>query len=156
MGDVLDLPDDCWQTPRPTSSPYPGDLYEGVPLPSLEDFQIFVDPDEKQFWTPMRFSFAIVMRSGTGFVTLAPVTTGGDVADPEQFAWIVDQGRTAPDFARLPELPAAWQGDALALLIQPHTLPVAELSQPPPRPVATMHSAAQETFRHRVANAWSA
>lgn len=155
MAGALDLPDDCWQPPSATDVPVVGALYEGVPLPSLDEFQILVREETREFWIPMRFTFAVVVRASSGFVTLVPVTTGSDVSDSTQFDWLIEQGRTAAEFVRLPECSNAWQGDALTLLIQPQTLPVAELSQPPAELLATMTAEAQETFRHRVANAWS-
>src|SRR4051794_32696733 len=101
MAAALDLTDECWTEADAADQVRVGDLYDGAPLPSLEDeFALFYWEDQRRVFLPVRFSFALVVRSFSAFVVLVPVTTSADVPDPEKFEFLLDQGRTAKDFVR--------------------------------------------------------
>jgi hypothetical protein len=152
----LDLPDDCWRQAGAADPIRPGDLYDGAPLPSLEEsFGLYWLPEERLVFLPIRFSFGLVLRVYSGFVVLAPITTVSDVPDPETFAFVIEQGRSVDDFVRLPELEDAWAGDALARIYEPHTLPQSALQTDPPRRLAVMTDEGTTVLHRRLANAWS-
>src|SRR4051812_29420251 len=114
--DPLDLQDGCWEPPGPNGGQRAGDLYEGVAFPDLEEFRLFVAERDGQFWTPVRFSFGVVVRAAAGFASLVPVTTAPDMLDQQKFEFLVEQARAASDFVRLPEPDGVWAGAGLALV----------------------------------------
>ncbi len=152
----LDLHDDCWTTPE-WGAPEPGDLYQGVALPSLEEgFGLYVLEQEPgvDVFVPVRFGYALVVRCFAAFVSLVPVALDG----PTGFDFLLEQGRTAKDFVRLPPLLTHWDDGALALLYQPHTLPVSMLSDERDQPaerLATLDAPARATLNQRITRAWS-
>jgi hypothetical protein len=156
VSSALDLPDDCWR-PFDVADPIrPGDLFDGVPFPSLEEeFDLYVDPEVRRVFLPVRFSFGLILRVYSGFVVLAPITSAADVPDPETFAFVIEQARSVDDFIRLPEFVDAWSGDALGRIYEPHTLPQSTLQAEPPRRLAVMTDEAATVLHRRLANAWS-
>ena len=151
MNDAPDLPDDCWVLP--TAGLGVGDVCGAVPLPKLEEgAELATDPEPpRRYWVEAQISFALVLGVYDVYAALAPISVADTAPDADDFATLVETGRSAKELVRLPELYGHWSGDAVTLLFCPHTRLVAEVE---PLREASMTSDARDRLRQRIARAF--
>jgi hypothetical protein len=153
---LVDLPDFDDATWIPGDHPLPptvGDLYAGVPLPAFEDAGGLVvsgTGDREVLHLAVERRLALVVSTVQELVVV-PVTTADDAEDYTRFREVVEMGRTAVPFCRLPRLAAFWEEDALAVLYQPISLPYRFFEDAPVVRLMAMSPEAQNTLKLRFA-----
>lgn len=146
--------DDCWATPREAPLDV-GDVFVPIGLPLLdEEYELHVLEERGWFFVRVLPVFALVVGRFEEFAVVVPITTADGVADAERFSTLVESGATASHWATLPPLGDAWGEEAIAVLFQPATLPVAHLEAPPVEHLAGMTPRARTQLQTRFARVW--
>jgi hypothetical protein len=149
MTDDLDLPESAWLAPA--REVQVGDACHAVILPQTE-----AEATEERV-LPRRFSlvayagYALVMRVFGAYSLVAPVAIAETTDDPDSFHQLLESGRHATEWVRLPQLGGAWDGPALALLFKPHTVLTSLLVH---RRSASMSPDSRDRLARRIAFAF--
>lgn len=152
----LDIPDDCWEEPS-GGELRRGDVCEAVPLAILVDDRIdqvhtLGEDDERTMFVPALYSYALVLGVLGGYAVVSAIGTIDSVPDQAAFPRLLEKGRTAKTFARIPLIPddrfGSWQEhDALAFFTHVETFPSDELAS---LRVTSMTSFARDILGRRV------
>jgi hypothetical protein len=118
-----------------------------------DSFQV-LDIGGGEIVIPVIFTLALVVGLFEEHVVVAPITTRAEIGGQEAFDVLVESGRSAERWARLPGCPGVWDGDAVATFFQPGTLPLALFSHLQSARVAAMTEDAQALLRLRFSTAW--
>lgn len=128
------------------------DVFYGLPLPKIGSFEVLLANDE--LLMPVAFALAIVVGGHDEYTTVVPITTRADVGDQASYDVLIETGRNAECWARLPPRPGLWNEDALATFFLPTALPLAVLTNSKDARAAAMTEEAQALLRRRFSRAW--
>jgi hypothetical protein len=151
---TYDFSDDCWTAPRGYAAAEVGDVFDGLPLTRVDESFEVLSIDGEQV-VPAIFTLALVVGLYEGHAVVAPITTRADVSDRDAYDVLVESGRSAQKWARLPVCAGLWAEDALASLFLPSTLPLALLERLQPARAAAMTESARALLYSRFARAWT-
>jgi hypothetical protein len=135
-----------------------GDVCQAVPMSVLADDRVeevlVTDAEPAVAFVPARFSFALALGVLNGYAILASIGTASGIPDAREFARLVERGRTARSYARLPAISndehEVWKGEAgVAFFSHVESFPADETLTD--LRVASMNDASRDILRARLA-----